>query len=183
MYKIKYEEYYFDSRRYNRTESFYSLDQFEDWIFSQMQRKYDGNMFFPTPESLERIHADGPGRIEFRPRPDGPNIWIHLVQGSDGRIIFSDGTFTDNKQFWNREMKEFLRSCDKRKKNPVFRFAEDAPEDEGTNEDSNGKPSVVEIYWKDLTAGKQQEILDVFGDNCNYDVFPIIQIPVNPDAE
>ena len=36
MYKIKYEEYYFDSR-YNRTESFYSLDQFEDWIFFQMQ--------------------------------------------------------------------------------------------------------------------------------------------------
>lgn len=183
MYKIKYEEYYNDFRRHTRTESFYSLEQLGDWIFNQMAQEYDENMYFPTPEILERIHADGPGRIEFRPRPDGPDIWIHLVQGSDGRIIFSDGTFTDNKQFWNREMKEFLRSCDKRKKNPVFRFAEDAPEDEGTNEDSNGKPSVVEIYWKDLTAGKQQEILDVFGDNCNYDVFPIIQIPVNPDAE
>ena len=50
---------------------------------------------------------------------------------------------------------------------------------EHTNESINGKPSVVEIYWKDLTAEKQQEILDLFGDNCNYDIFPIIQIPAN----
>lgn len=50
-----------------------------------------------------------------------------------------------------------------------------------TTEDeyTNGKPSVVEIYWKDLTPEKQQEILGVFGDNCNYDIFPIIQIPAN----
>lgn len=31
----------------------------------------------------------------------------------------------------------------------------------------------IEIYWDDLTAEKQQEILDAFGENCNYDVFPI----------
>ena len=50
------------------------------------------------------------------------------------------------------------------------------------NESTNGKPSVVEIYWNDLTAEKQQEILDVFGDNCNYDIFPIIQIPANDNG-
>lgn len=32
---------------------------------------------------------------------------------------------------------------------------------------------MIEIYWKDITAEKQQEILDAFGENCNYDVFPI----------
>ena len=55
-------------------------------------------------------------------------------------------------------------------------------EDEYTNEDTNGELSVVEIYWKDLTAEKQQEILNVFGDNCNYDIFPIIQIPANDNG-
>ena len=34
----------------------------------------------------------------------------------------------------------------------------------------------VEIYWKDITAEKQQEILELLGDNGNYDVFPIAVI-------
>ena len=36
----------------------------------------------------------------------------------------------------------------------------------------------VEIYWDDLTAEKQQEILEVFGENCNFDVFPIVELSV-----
>jgi len=31
----------------------------------------------------------------------------------------------------------------------------------------------LEILWDDLTKRKQQEILDMFGDNCNFDVFPL----------
>lgn len=31
----------------------------------------------------------------------------------------------------------------------------------------------IEIYWNDLTAEKQQELLNLLGDNGNYDVFPI----------
>lgn len=31
----------------------------------------------------------------------------------------------------------------------------------------------IEIYWSDLTETKQQEILELFGDNGNYDVFPL----------
>ena len=34
----------------------------------------------------------------------------------------------------------------------------------------------VEIYWKDITAEKQLEILELLGDNGNYDVFPIAVI-------
>ncbi len=33
---------------------------------------------------------------------------------------------------------------------------------------------MIEIYWSDLTKEKQQEILDVLGENGNYDVFPIL---------
>ena len=32
----------------------------------------------------------------------------------------------------------------------------------------------IEIYWNDLTAEKQQELLNVLGDNGNYDDFPIV---------
>ncbi len=32
---------------------------------------------------------------------------------------------------------------------------------------------MVEIYWQDLTEEAQRRILDEFGENCNFDVFPI----------
>ena len=31
----------------------------------------------------------------------------------------------------------------------------------------------IEILWDDLTPAKQQEILEAFGDNQNWDVCPI----------
>ena len=39
----------------------------------------------------------------------------------------------------------------------------------------------IEIYWKDLTREKQQELLNALGDNGNYDVFPIATIEVEND--
>ena len=40
----------------------------------------------------------------------------------------------------------------------------------------------IEIYWNDLTKKKQQELLDVLGDNGNYDVFPLAIIEVEGDT-
>lgn len=40
----------------------------------------------------------------------------------------------------------------------------------------------IEIYWQDLTPAKQQEILEAFGENCNFDSFPIATIPIDPDG-
>lgn len=37
---------------------------------------------------------------------------------------------------------------------------------------------MIEIYWSDLTKEKQQEILDVLGENGNYDVFPIASFQI-----
>lgn len=31
----------------------------------------------------------------------------------------------------------------------------------------------IEIYWDDLTPEKQKEILNLLGDNGNYDVIPL----------
>ena len=40
----------------------------------------------------------------------------------------------------------------------------------------------IEIYWNDLTAEKQQELLNLLGDNRNWDVFPIATLDTE-DAE
>ena len=46
------------------------------------------------------------------------------------------------------------------------------------------RPEQIEIYWQDLTQAKQGEILQVFGENGNWDVFPIatIDVPAEDDA-
>ena len=41
----------------------------------------------------------------------------------------------------------------------------------------------IQIFWKDLISEKQQEIMDTFGDNCNYDVFHIAEITIEPEEE
>ena len=41
----------------------------------------------------------------------------------------------------------------------------------------------IEIFWQDLTWAKQSEILHVFGENGNWDVFPIATIDVPTESE
>lgn len=36
---------------------------------------------------------------------------------------------------------------------------------------------MIQIFWQDLTQEKQEEILDKLGENGNWDVFPIVEIP------
>lgn len=48
-------------------------------------------------------------------------------------------------------------------------------------EASEHTDDTIPIYWDDLTKQKQEEILAAFGDNCNYDVFPIVEIPAAED--
>ena len=39
----------------------------------------------------------------------------------------------------------------------------------------------IQIYWEDLTEEKQNELLEVLGDNNNYDIFPIATIVIDDD--
>lgn len=41
---------------------------------------------------------------------------------------------------------------------------------------------MIQIFWDDLTKAKQDEILAAFGDNCNFDVVPIAEIPLIAEA-
>lgn len=42
---------------------------------------------------------------------------------------------------------------------------------------------MVEIYWDDLTEEKQREILEMFGDNQNFDQFLITVLLEPEEAE
>ena len=50
-----------------------------------------------------------------------------------------------------------------------------------TETQGSSPPRVISIYWDDLTLPKQAETLAAFGENCNYDVFPIVEIPVSKE--
>ena len=45
------------------------------------------------------------------------------------------------------------------------------------------RPETIEIHWQDLTPAKQSEILQAFGENGNYDVFPIATLDVPQEDE
>ena len=42
-------------------------------------------------------------------------------------------------------------------------------------------PDTIQIFWNDLTEAKQKEILSALGDNGNYDMIPIAEIPVSDE--
>lgn len=39
----------------------------------------------------------------------------------------------------------------------------------------------IEIYWNDLTEKKQKEILELLGDNNNWDVIPIVTFEIEEE--
>ena len=39
----------------------------------------------------------------------------------------------------------------------------------------------VDLFWDDLSAEAQAELLKLIGDNGNYDVFPLASINVTPE--
>lgn len=41
----------------------------------------------------------------------------------------------------------------------------------------------IEFYWNDLTEKKQKEILDIFGENCNWDVIPFATVDYEEEEE
>jgi hypothetical protein len=41
----------------------------------------------------------------------------------------------------------------------------------------------VRLYFNDLTKERQEKIIEVFGDNCNWDVFPICELEIESDKD
>lgn len=41
----------------------------------------------------------------------------------------------------------------------------------------------IEFYWNDLTEVKKKEILDLLGENCNWDVFPFCTLEIEEEED
>ena len=39
----------------------------------------------------------------------------------------------------------------------------------------------IEFRWQDLTEEKQKEILDLLGENCNWDIFPFCVLEIEEE--
>lgn len=147
MIKIKYERYWNDFIRKNEEKTFADLDALADWIFGQMQQDYTKDSFvmsFPTPEKVKRIKADGPYRIEFKPRWGEESFWIYLIENSNG-IIFSDGKFTSGQKHWSLEVQTWLTACEKRRAYPTFNFVEEQPVVSVSDKDAQRTFTVTEM--------------------------------------
>ena len=44
-----------------------------------------------------------------------------------------------------------------------------------------GNTIKIEFYWKDLTKEKQDEILELLGENYNWDSFPFCTLEIEKD--
>lgn len=42
---------------------------------------------------------------------------------------------------------------------------------------------MIQVFWKDLTAEKQEEIINEFGDNCNFDTIPLVELWLDEEIE
>lgn len=121
MITVKYEEYWNDYRRKDHLKVFGSLTSLENWIFDQMQQKYQNNnlaLYFP-----KKGNPNFPGRIDISPVYGGPCLWIHLIENERG-IIFSDGKLTCGAKHASKQVVEWLEHCTARRDNPNFCFAD-----------------------------------------------------------
>lgn len=164
MIQIEYERYVDDSNLSSGQKSFRDLAGLEDWIFGQMRQDYsaDSNaMSFPTEEKMARLKQDGPCRISFRPDRYGETISIRQIKTDDGKVVFSDGTYTSGQKFWGRQARKWLEHCERRRRNPTFDFAEDG---ETGTPSLNGMIRVLERQaGGDLPDEDKQALLSAAG--------------------
>ena len=43
------------------------------------------------------------------------------------------------------------------------------------------KTRVISLYWDDLSPSAKERFIEIFGDNGNYDVFPISEIEIEKE--
>ena len=121
MVTVKYEEYTNDFWRKEKKKEFGSIQEFIDWFFGLCDGKYKERISIPNPDRKD-IWGDGPSCMEVNCMwTRNRSYWIHeIIEG--GRIVFSDGTYTDRQKHWNEEIKQHCRDMMQRKNKPVFNF-------------------------------------------------------------
>lgn len=122
MLKVKYEKYFNDCKKSYETKDFDNLEKLADWLFEMVKGKYENSMYFTNPDNDHvmdgKLHLDG-SCIKSN---DGYwTYWIEQIE-KDGVIIYSTGKFTNGICHWNDEIKQWLKTCRNRMKNPTFKF-------------------------------------------------------------
>ena len=42
---------------------------------------------------------------------------------------------------------------------------------------------VIQLYWDDLSSSAKERLLELFGDNGNYDVFPLAELVIETETD
>lgn len=126
MILVKYERYNCDYRRHMEEKYFDDLKQLADWLFDKCEGNYKEKMFFVDPDNDWLTHDNGTLKLDsscisLRYDTTGYETWIHQII-KDGKIIYSTGKFTSGISHWNEEIKQWLRDCRERQRNPQFNF-------------------------------------------------------------
>lgn len=126
MITVKYERYSDDYHRHIESKTFSGLGALADWLFEKAEGRYEDKMFFVNPDNEWLTHEKSKLRLDsscisLRYDSSGYETWI-LQINKDGKIIYSTGRFTNGISHWNEEVKQWLRDCRDRQKNPTFNF-------------------------------------------------------------
>ena len=42
---------------------------------------------------------------------------------------------------------------------------------------------VIQLFWDDLSSSAKERLLELFGDNGNYDVFPLAELEIENETD
>ncbi len=126
MITVHYTRYRNDYDRKEDVKSVYSLEDLANWLFSKCKGKYTDGMFFTNPDDDRMHYWNGKLKLDnscisTRYDDSGYCTWIEMIE-SGGKIIYSTGKYTNGICHWNDEIKQWLRDCRIRQRNPQFNF-------------------------------------------------------------
>ena len=126
MITVKYTRYRNDYDRKAETKSMYSLEDLADWLFGKCKGSYEYGMYFTNPDDNRLHFYDGKLKLDnscisVNYDDTGYCTWIEQIE-ENGKIIYSTGKYTNGICHWNETIKQWLRDCRARQKNPQFNF-------------------------------------------------------------
>lgn len=131
MLKVRYTEYMNDYMKHNKEKTFRSLSEVADWLFNMFPYSYDHyGMFFVNPDDERITHTNGKLHLDNSCISSSDGRWSYWVEeiiqynpmNGYEKIIYSTGKYTNGISHWNEEVKQWLRECRARQKNPQFNF-------------------------------------------------------------
>lgn len=122
MILVDYEEYTNDYCRSYKQKTLGDLTEFANWVFALCKGKYEDRISIPNPDTTIFTADEMPYSIDVNCIwEENKHYWIHQIK-RDGKIIFTDGKYTNGIKHWSELMKSMCRNMLNRKANPQFDF-------------------------------------------------------------